>query len=467
MRGNIKPFDNTKQYIQATKRQGQVSVLPKLDGSKLINLPITQSSSKLNYLLFRIPKIENDTEYYNFKIQFSNDGYFSNVIEINTFNNIELFSIFTGGALMPLGKIYVSSSSGNVVNVVDNTTISVYVSEQILQLNIKDIKDFNRDYKYFRFQWIDKNQDGGRIGYGNLQAGGIQIFDTQSQIEISNKSNNIIKMEDDGLFVDGSKVISQVEISKNENNILTKDTTGALYVPEPEQVEIKVRDENPLKKDVDNTLYVDTNQIYNPDNKNILDMFSFKNGKLYFDNQQLSTLIQEPNPDFKFNSTNISNGYLTLENINPIADILFNIDENGSQKQVVHLPIIVQGNVTKISFQNVNQQDYQYGGVVRFAKGVSVNEEITYKIMSSQVKNTGINVNNGDIYNIIVNEELQINSANIVLNEGQIIKIFIDNDTEYNTYINSNLIGNKSFFCSFIKLNGTVRFFDSIVELKK
>lgn len=466
MRGNIKPFDNTKQYIQATKRQGQVSVLPELDGSKLINLPTVQSSSKLNYLLFRIPKIENDTEYYNFNIQFSNDGYFSNVIEINTFDNIALFSIFTEGALMPLGEIYVSSSSGDDVNIVDNTKISVDVSEQILQLNIKDIKDFNRDYKYFRFQWIDKNQEGGKIGYGNLQAGGIQIFDIQFQVEISQKSNNVLKIEDDGLFVDGSQFGSQVKISENENNILTEDDAGALYVPAPEQVEIKVRDENPLKKDADNTLYVDPDQIYNPNNKNVLDKFSYTEGKLYFDNQSLSTFIQEPNPDFKFNSTDIINGQLTLDNINPIADILFNIDKDGNQKQVVHLPILIEGNFTKISFENINLQDYQYGGVVRFAKGVSVNKETIYNTTSSQVNKNGISIYNGDIYNIIVNEELQIDSESIVLNEGQIIKIFIDNNTEYNTYINDDLIGNKSFFCSFINLNGTIRFFVSIVELK-
>jgi len=67
--------------------------------------------------------------------------------------------------LAPLGEIYVSSSSGEDGTIIDNTVISVYASEKILQL---DISSIDKNYKYFRFQWKDKDNEAGRYGYGNI-----------------------------------------------------------------------------------------------------------------------------------------------------------------------------------------------------------------------------------------------------------------------------------------------------------
>jgi hypothetical protein len=90
---------------------------------------------------------------------------------------------------------------------------------------------------------------------------------------------------------------------------------------------------------------------------------------LIFNGKELNQIIQSEIPDFVFTSNNVVNNVLTINGITPIADICFYTNNNQTECEMVHLPLSIQNNTTLISFQDVKLSDYQYGGVVKFAKG--------------------------------------------------------------------------------------------------
>ena len=121
--------------------------------------------SELNYLLFKIPQIENE-EFYHFYIEFSETDNFDNVISYNTSSNNSMFKVFTGLEMEQIAS----------------TGIRYLFSEDQLQL---DISNISKNLKYFRFRW--SNDDGlsfGRYGYGNREAN-TQVFDVDTSVAIS------------------------------------------------------------------------------------------------------------------------------------------------------------------------------------------------------------------------------------------------------------------------------------------
>lgn len=176
MKGNIKPFNNTKEYVLVTKQEGAASILPALDARNLINLP-ESSSGSINYLLFRIPTIISEDYNYHFQIEFSDTDSFGNIRRYNTRYNSFLFKLFDGMQLIELS---------------DSTGISSLFSDKQLQL---DLTDLDKTYKYFRFHWSsDNGETYGDYDFGNIQ-GLNQVFD--SSYNRTNKSISFTSNDSD------------------------------------------------------------------------------------------------------------------------------------------------------------------------------------------------------------------------------------------------------------------------------
>ena len=267
--------------------------------------------------------------------------------------------------------------------------------------------------------------------------------------------------------LDARNLINLPSIS---NNIVEYDTYEQLQNSTLIEKQLYfVHDQEQMYICLSNVIYSVTPNVHEHENKNYLDKIGQDaDGELTYNGKTLQEMVSEPNPDFEFSINDIIDDKLTLSNLNPIADILFYIDANKSEKIVVHLPISLDNNNTYISFQDVDLEDYQYGGVVRFAKGiVSTNDEETIYCVRNVGGHYTLDASLCDVYHIIgLTSDLYLNS-NSVLNLGfnKILKVFINTNSNYSVYINNKKIEYDAFFCSFMNLDGTVMFFNSVVEL--
>lgn len=175
-------------------------------------------------------------------------------------------------------------------------------------------------------------------------------------------------------------------------------------------------------------------------------------------------------PDIEFTSANIVNGVLQINSTTPIANIVFFTNSVKSSGNIVQLPVFIENNVTKISFEDVNSSDYQYGGVVKFAKGITYyngEDDIIYNV-SNVSGNYIADANNGRTHKISgLIGNLNITSSNIInLPENKMMKIFVDNsDSNYSVSINGSIVSYEVFFCAFFNINGTIKQFKNVVEL--
>lgn len=303
----------------------------------------------------------------------------------------------------------------------------------------------------------------------------IQPFDNTKEYILATKQSGQVSILPE---LDARNLINLPSVS---NDIITYNTYEQLSSSQLIEKQMYfVSDEKQMYFCYLNTIYSVVPNVHSHENKDYLDKISEdEEGKLVYNGQTLQEMISEPNPDFQFASNNIIDNKLTLSTLTPIADILFYTDSSKNEKIVVHLPVSLDNNNTYISFQDVDLEDYQYGGVVRFAKGVSSinNNELIY--FDSNVEgNYVLDASLGDTYQIIgLTGDLYLNSVNVLnLGQNQTLKVFINTkiinnssssgtESGYNVYINNQKIEYTAFFCSFMNLCGTVMFFNSIVEM--
>ena len=79
---------------------------------------------------------------------------------------------------------------------------------------------------------------------------------------------------------------------------------------------------------------------------------------------------QEIDDSYEFTALDVVENALTLDKQYVIADISFYTDFTKEESQVVQLPIMLTPTGTRIKFDEVDPSDYQYGGKVRFSRGV-------------------------------------------------------------------------------------------------
>ena len=145
---------------------------------------------KSNELIFKIPRIESNDEFYHLNIEFSETDSFDSIISYNTSSSVSRFKVFTGMAMINF------PSQG----------LGTQFSEEQVKFDISNI-----NYKYYRFQWLvgyDENPSqlqGGRYGYGQTN-GLLNVFDFQ-EYDMSESENELI----------GQNNIKQINITKENS----------------------------------------------------------------------------------------------------------------------------------------------------------------------------------------------------------------------------------------------------------
>lgn len=199
----------------------------------------------------------------------------------------------------------------------------------------------------------------------------------------------------------------------------------------------------------------------------------------YHDGTQRSYALSAPevvenrvvNPaieDFEFEASDVSDAQLVIDNTYSIADISFYDNEEKTTRTIVHLPITMTNETTSISFMEVEPNDYQYGGLIRFSQGVVVlyDEDTIYEVPSASGY---IEINAELGYTQIINNvngTLFINSQNIInCPEYKLVKIIVDNTSEYFVQVNGEASMPNKFLVCFMNVGGTIRQVGNIVEI--
>ena len=72
----------------------------------------------------------------------------------------------------------------------------------------------------------------------------------------------------------------------------------------------------------------------------------------------------------EFSPNDISEGVLTLPNNQSIADIGLYTDGTKAERTIISLPVVVTADATRIDFTGIDPEDYAYGGIIRFSRGI-------------------------------------------------------------------------------------------------
>lgn len=200
----------------------------------------------------------------------------------------------------------------------------------------------------------------------------------------------------------------------------------------------------------------------------------------YHDGTQRSYALNAPdvvenriaNPvvaDFEFEASDVSDSMLVIDNTRSIADIAFYDNPEKSTRTIVNLPVTMSNETTTISFDEIDPDDYQYGGLVRFSQGVVVlyDEDSIYEIPSASGYQQ-IDANLG--YTQIINHvdgTLFINSENILnCPEYKLIKVIVSNTSQWLVQINGETAMTEKFLVGFMNYGGVVKQVGNIVEIK-
>ena len=161
----------------------------------------------------------------------------------------------------------------------------------------------------------------------------------------------------------------------------------------------------------------------------------------------------------EFTANDISEGVLTIPNVKVVSDIGFYTDSTKASRTIVSLPITVEAENTIISFENVGASDYQYGGKIRFTRGIVYlySEDFTYLVPSAQgYYQFDASLGYTQIVNNILND-LYINKNAISnLPENKLLKIIVNNASDYSVIVDGEECIYAKFFMCYMNLGGTV-----------
>ena len=180
--------------------------------------------------------------------------------------------------------------------------------------------------------------------------------------------------------------------------------------------------------------------------------------------------IEVPNEvsDLIFLVSDVVNGELVISNNFTISEVGFYTDAQHSSWKIVSIPIVCNSTNSRIIFSDIPQSEYVYGGIVRFARGTTVinNADDIYKIATA-VKGQKFNAEYGLIQvveNTNTNFEITSNSIEN-LQEGDMIKIFVNNTGNVGVLVDHENILNEKFCVCYVNILGTVRRIGEIINV--
>lgn len=177
----------------------------------------------------------------------------------------------------------------------------------------------------------------------------------------------------------------------------------------------------------------------------------------------------EIDDSYEFTPSDVVNNKLQLDSQYVIADISFYTDISKDESQIVSMPTLLTSTGTVIDFSQVDQEDYQYGGKVRFSRGVVyLFSEDTVRTASGASGQYAMDASLGYTHILSsIGGELYLNKANVSnLPANKLLKIVVDNSSSnHDVYVEGGIVSHDKFFVCYMNLNGTIVQMGSVIRI--
>ena len=163
----------------------------------------------------------------------------------------------------------------------------------------------------------------------------------------------------------------------------------------------------------------------------------------------------------EFSPNDISEGVLTLPNNQSIADIGLYTDGTKAERTIISLPVVVTADATRIDFTGIDPEDYAYGGIIRFSRGIVYlyDDEFTYFVPTAAGhQHFDASLGRTQIVRNI-SSTLYISKENMDnLPENKLLKIIVEQEADgaKDVYVDGERVVFNRFMVGYINLNGTV-----------